>query len=256
MRLGAPPAGGATFFSLACPCKAWHNRIIFLSKVRDTMRAEQNTRWFLAAEAVLYLAFLCCDLQSVFSISTALKYAALLLCLFYSAGHTGSEDGRLVCAALTLTAAADFFLLVLNRWYFLGVALFCPVQFLYALRLRRMQISPGPLWPRAAASGGALLMLGLSGLLRPLTMLICVYFPQLLCNAVESLRPSSAHGAPLFRCGLWLFVGCDICVGLHNLVPYLPLSAGSAAAVQFCMWALYLPSQVLIALSVRRRPTA
>ena len=109
---------------------------------------------------------------------------------------------------------------------------------------------------RAAASGGALLMLGLSGLLRPLTMLICVYFPQLLCNAVESLRPSSAHGAPLFRCGLWLFVGCDICVGLHNLVPYLPLSAGSAAAVQFCMWALYLPSQVLIALSVRRRPTA
>ena len=83
------------------------------------MRAEQNTRWFLAAEAVLYLAFLCCDLQSVFSISTALKYAALLLCLFYSAGHTGSEDGRLVCAALTLTAAAYFFLLVLNRWYFL-----------------------------------------------------------------------------------------------------------------------------------------
>ena len=148
MRLVAPPAGGATFFSLAFPCKAWHNRIIFLSKVRDTMRAEQNTRWFLAAEAVLYLAFLCCDLQSVFSI------------------------------------------------------------------------------------------------------------PQLLCNAVESLRPSSAHGAPLFRCGLWLFVGCDICVGLHNLVPYLPLSAGSAAAVQFCMWALYLPSQVLIALSVRRRPTA
>lgn len=180
---------------------------------------------FLAAEAVLYLAFLCCDLQSVFSISTALKYAALLLCLFYSAGHTGSEDGRLVCAALTLTAAADFFLLVLNRWYFLGVALFCPVQFLYALRLRRMQISPGPLWPRAAASGGALLMLGLSGLLRPLTMLICVYFPQLLCNAVESLRPSSAHGV---RCSaaasgcLWAATFAWGCTTSSRIFPCLP----------------------------------
>ena len=152
--------------------------------------------------------------------------------------------------------SSRLFLLVLNRWYFLGVALFCPVQFLYALRLRRMQISPGPLWPRAAASGGALLMLGLSGLLRPLTMLICVYFPQLFVQRRRKPSPSSAHGAPLFRCGLWPFVGCDICVGLHNLVLYLPLSAGSAAAVQFCMWALYLPSQVLIALSVRRRPTA
>ena len=220
------------------------------------MRARRNTRLFLAAEAALYLAFLCCDLRGAFLISTGLKYAELLLCLFYSAGNAGSRDGRLVCVALALTAAADFFLLVLDRWYCLGIALFCPVQFLYALRLRRMQVSPGPLWPRAVVSGGALVAFGLSGLLRPLTALICLYFPQLLYNAAESLRPSPAHRAPLFRSGLWLFLGCDICVGLHNLAPYLPLSAITAAAVQFCMWLLYLPSQVMIALSVCRRPEA
>lgn len=106
---GCSACGRSNLFSLAFPCKAWHNRIIFLSKVRDTMRAEQNTRWFLAAEAVLYLAFLCCDLQSVFSISTALKYAALLLCLFYSAVIPAARMGRLVCSRLDPDCSSRLF---------------------------------------------------------------------------------------------------------------------------------------------------
>ena len=49
-----------------------------------------------------------------------------------------------------------------------------------------------------------------------------------------------------FALGLTLFVGCDTCVGLFNVLPagsplYFPASVG--------MWLFYLPSQVLIALS-------
>lgn len=118
------------------------------------MRARRNTRLFLAAEAALYLAFLCCDLRGAFLISTGLKYAALLLCLFYSAGNAGQPDGRLVCVALALTAAADFFLLVLDRWYCLGIALFCPVQFLYALRCVACRSLPARFGPAPSSAAG------------------------------------------------------------------------------------------------------
>ncbi len=62
-------------------------------------------------------------------------------------------------------------------------------------------------------------------------------------SAVVPLRPLAVCGLRHLR-------------GAAQPRPVSSLSAGSAAAVQFCMWALYLPSQVLIALSVRRRPTA
>ena len=88
-----------------------------------------------------------------------------------------------------------------------------------------------------------------------LTGLVCLYFPQLLCNAAESLRIRTDRAGRRFSLGLCLFLCCDICVGLHNLFlaapPALP---GLARTVQLAMWAFYLPSQVLIVLSADGRP--
>lgn len=209
---------------------------------------------FLCAEAVLYLSFLYCDLTDLLAIGTGLKYTALLLCLLLSLDSRSDRDGRTVSLALLLTALADLFLLVLNRYYALGVAFFCPVQILYALRLRRTAPHQLPLWPRFLLSGCALAVVTAAGCPEPLTVLVCFYFPQLVCNAFESLRLAPQRRNHLFSLGLWLFLCCDICVGLHNLALYLPVSLPvPASLVQVAMWAFYLPSQVLIVLSASRR---
>ena len=209
---------------------------------------------FLGAETCLYIAFLYCDLTGRWAAGTALKYAAILLCLLLSLDNRSRKDGRLVSLALALTALADLFLLVLNQNYALGVARFCPVQLIYALRLRRAAGRPAPLWPRLLFSGGALAALAFTGSLTVLSGLVCLYFPQLVCNAAESLALPPGLQNRLFSAGLWLFLCCDICVGLHNLLPLLPGSFPAFAAfAQIAMWAFYLPSQVLIVLSASRR---
>ena len=128
-----------------------------------------------------------------------------------------------MCAALALTLSADFFLLVLDAWYALGVALFCGVQGLYLARLRAMGAG---LWIplRLGLTAAALLAAALLGLLTPLNALALVYFPELVCNAAAAL--SLGRRGRMFGLGLLLFVGCDVCVGLHNLAGLpVPLSA-------------------------------
>ncbi len=206
-----------------------------------------SLRFFLGAEAALYAAFLFCDLTGL-SDPAALKYTALLGCLLFCLVYAGGPDRPLACAALLFTALADLFLLVLDTAYPVGVACFCVVQVLYLLRLRRGTGSLPLAAARIALSGGALTILILFRLCTPLTALTALYFPQLFCNALGSLTPRH-DGTPwrLFCAGLWLFVCCDICVGLHNLTG-LPVVL--ASAVQFGMWLFYLPSQVLIVCSV------
>lgn len=50
-------------------------------------------------------------------------------------------------------------------------------------------------------------------------------------------------------------VGCDLCVGLHNLAAFLPVvdTGPLFSFAQVGMWLFYLPSQVLITLSVRKK---
>ena len=100
---------------------------------------------FLGTECALYGSFLYCDLTSRGAAGTALKYAALLLCLLFSLARARTADGKLVALCLALTALADLFLLVLDRDYAAGIALFCAVQLLYALRIRRARRRPSPL---------------------------------------------------------------------------------------------------------------
>ena len=93
-------------------------------------------RIFLAAEALLYAAFLALDLTvSLPALSAGLKYASILLVLLAGLTALRTRDGKIVAAALALTAAADVFLLLLDRNYMLGVSLFLLVQVLYTVRL-------------------------------------------------------------------------------------------------------------------------
>ena len=199
---------------------------------------------FLAGEGVLYAAFLALDLTGQSADSVAVKYGGVLLCLLFTLACALRGGDRLVPLALTLTAAADWFLLVRNDSYAVGVALFLGVQTVYYLRLRGHGASAAyPL--RAGLALGAGLTLYALDLASPLNLLAALYFSQLLSNTLLAWTKTGRRWR-IFAAGLTLFVGCDLCVGLFNV-----LSAAHPlfGAVSVGMWFFYLPSQVLIALS-------
>ena len=207
------------------------------------------TRLFLVLEGALYAAFLALDLAGLGWLSIWPKYAGILLCLAFACLAAVRGGDRLIPFALACTALADLFLLVLNRHYGVGVAIFLAVQTLYLIRLRRDGADSAP-WLRA----GLALILALAvyglGLLSPLNLLVCLYFSQLLSNTCLAWTVKG-RSQRLFALGLTLFVGCDVCVGLFNLSGLVPDALYHFARVG--MWLFYLPSQVLIALSAYPR---
>lgn len=195
---------------------------------------------FLSAEGVIYALFLALDLTGRGPQTVPLKYAGILLCLAYSLLGTD----RLVPLALALTAGADWFLLVRNGQYLLGIALFLAVQTVYFLRLRRAG-ADGAYFLRSALALGAGLGVYALGMASAVNLAAALYFSQLLSNTLLAWTVDGAR-RHAFALGLTLFVGCDVCVGLFNALPsasplYFPASVG--------MWLFYLPSQALIALS-------
>lgn len=216
---------------------------------------ERRTSILVGTEALFYLLFLTLDLMNTGAVwSKSLKYASILLCFVWVWSRARSFDGRLVGTALGFTLLADLFLLVLDRWYLAGLWAFCVVQGLYFIRIlllrrrgMRASLLLRGLLALAAAGGLAALRI-----LEPLTAAAALYFSQLAANALESLTLGRQYAR--FTLGLFLFVCCDLCVGLHNLSSFLP-AAGQGWLFGFArvgMWLFYLPSQVLITLSVRK----
>ncbi len=199
---------------------------------------------FLSAEGVLYALFLSLDLTGRGGMTVPLKYGGVLLCLGFAALCASRGGDRLVPTALALTAGADWFLLVRNDRYALGIALFLCVQTVYLLRLRRAGAPAA--WPlRSALALGAGLAVYAAGMAAPLNLLAALYFSQLLSNTALAWTRKGRRWR-LFALGLTLFVGCDVCVGLFNALSAVsPLYPAASVG----MWLFYLPSQVLIALS-------
>lgn len=202
---------------------------------------------FLGTEGILYAVFLRLDLLGHSREACVLKYTGILLCLSLSLFCSLLGGDKLLTTALTFTAAADWFLLVRNDHLLFGILLFLCVQILYLLRLHRA--SGRFAWSLrgilAAVLLSALLPLQLA---TPLNLLAVFYFSQLLSNALLAWQHPSMR---LFALGLALFVGGDICVGLYNI---LPRSTPLFPVIAVGMWFLYLPSQVLITLSVKEVP--
>lgn len=203
------------------------------------------TGCFLALESALYALFLWRDLSGVDA--AAIKYGAIALCLLFSLLYARRGGSRLMPAAMALTLAADTFLLLLDAHYGVGVALFCGVQGLYLLRL--LQENGGrSLWLlRLGLTLPAWAALGLLGLLTPLNALAGLYFVNFLVNACQAL----GRREKLFALGLWLYLLCDVCVGIWNQPSLFPAALSGFARVG--MWLFYLPGQVLLVLSGRKR---
>jgi len=200
---------------------------------------------FILPEALIYALFLTLDLSGRGDSSIYVKYAGILLCLVFALICALRGGRKLILPILALTALADLFLLVLDRYYILGVSLFLCVQALYLIHLRRLGMGLGlPL--RLSLAGICLAAVCFSGMFSALNLLVALYFSQLLSSAILAWH-KRGRSAFLLALGLSLFVGCDLCVGLFNLHGLISPALYDAAA--FGMWLFYLPSQVLIVLS-------
>ena len=200
--------------------------------------------WFWITEALLWLGFLTLDFYRIAD-SSAVKFAAILLCAVFAVLQAGDRDGRLVAAALALSVLADVFLLLLNRWYALGVGIFLMVQVIHTFRLCQMRdLNPkADLILRICVAVTAVLATLQFG---PLAMLAAAYISWFGLNTAEALifaRTKRGAAAVVYAAGLGMFFCCDLCVGLNNLTP--------SRLTDLAMWAFYLPGQVLIASSVR-----
>lgn len=201
---------------------------------------------FLITETILYAAFLIWDLTIGGPGSNPIKFTGILLCLVYSLYQSHQGGCRLVSAALALTVLADVFLLLLNAHYALGIVVFCLVQGLYFVRIYRSNEGRSLWGLRLSLFLLSLVVLNLLDLLIPLNILALFYFTNFFCNALSSLG-CPGRNMQLFSIGLWLFLCCDLCVGLFQNPQLVPPAVSAFVAVG--MWLFYLPAQVLITLS-------
>lgn len=201
---------------------------------------------FPVLSGLLWAAFLFLDVTRIGD-STWIKFAGICLCCVTALLGAGTLDGKLVAAALCFTVAADWFLLVLNDHYLVGMGLFLIVQGLYALRIYYLRGARPCLWG-SIVRAVPLILCTVFALTEPTLVslwAVLLYFSNLCINTAETF----ALGRPqrIFAVGLLLFVCCDVCVGLWNASLFLPRALGEFARVG--MWLFYLPSQVLIVLS-------
>ena len=192
---------------------------------------------------VIYAAFLVLDLTGRGGMTVPIKYAGVLLCLAFALLCAAKGGDRLVPIALALTAGADWFLLVRNDHYVVGIILFLCVQTVYLIRL--WQAGTVVRSFRVGLTLGANLAVCAAEMVSLVNLLAALYFSQLLSNAIAAWTLQGKRWRR-FALGLTLFVGCDTCVGLFNALPAVsPLYPAASVG----MWLFYLPSQVLIALS-------
>ena len=144
------------------------------------------------------------------------------------------------------TAAADLFLLVLDRWYLLGILLFYGVQVAYMVRICKANGGYALLIPRFLLFSLLLVALYQLELFTPETAAAALYFSHFLFNALLSLSLRDAGGR-LFSLGLLLYLMCDMLVAVSQFPSLFPPPLSSVAQVG--MWLFYLPGQVLIVLS-------
>ena len=203
----------------------------------ENILIERRCRWsvpaFLLLEGALYLSFLALDLLSPGPLSTALKYAALLLCLLMALAGASRGGDRLVAAALA-------------RWYLLGILLFYGVQVAYMVRICKANGGHALLIPRFLLFSLLLVALYQLELFTPETAAAALYFSHFLFNALLSLSLRDAGGR-LFSLGLLLYLMCDMLVAVSQFPSLFPAPLSSVAQVG--MWLIYLPGQVLIVLS-------
>jgi hypothetical protein len=242
---------------------------------------------FITIQSILYGIFLTLDLTGNNNMfSSLIKYIIILLCfcyvLFYgrSAGKgifldvSNSQQYRMILVmrfALLFTVVSDTFLLIMNKFYILGVLSFLIVQQLYSIKLsiaivcknsisfsNLTKLSLRRFLIQGIITSVFCVILLKSGIDIDLLLFVTLYyFISIVTNVIMSLKVVLVYPQVksniIFAIGMILFLLCDINVGLYNLSGFLALSNQTYSVIysisSILMWFFYAPSQVLIAIS-------
>ncbi len=226
---------------------------------------------FLALELFIYVSFMIDDwVKSILNNNSLIKYESIILINIFSItsfvleilkdrkdGYSKQSrlDSIFVVIALIFTFVSDTFLLYLGKYFELGVSTFIVVQIMYFLRLiystnftkNRIYVSIGI---RVISFIICLIIMPFIDMFNYLNIVTIFYFINLVMNFIDSmistiiLRHDKTRfiTSLIFTIGLLLFIGCDINVGLSNLI-------GKGGRL---IWSFYLPSQILIVLSMSK----
>lgn len=187
---------------------------------------------FIFTEIIIYFSFIIMDLNHMDS--SFIKYSGIFLCFIWSI----YKKDKLLSISSFFTLLADYFLLLRNQNYIYGILSFIVVQLLYIYYLYindcEMKIDL-----RIIIFITYLAIAYVNNLLTTFNVFVLFYFSLLLGNFLSSITNKNLKRMSL---GLFLFICCDICVGLFNILP----SGSITHYISILVWIFYLPSQVLI----------
>lgn len=167
--------------------------------------------------------------------SSYLKYLGIILCFIYNL----INKNIIFLVASIFTLISDYYLLLTNNHILIGLITFIIVQFTYMYFLHIKKINNHYLLRTIIYF--LIIIISLIIKTNIETLLALLYFSTLLMNTICSYQNKELF---IYSLGLTLFIGCDINVGLHNI-----MSVGTIyELVTLLMWIFYLPSQVLISL--------
>lgn len=211
---------------------------------------------FFAAETVLGILF-----QTGHGNGAHLRYATVVLaCLFCICFSERSLEYVMIQIALITTVWADRFLVLPPSPQQLpGMIFFSMTQLAYAMALCLTERSPGRLrfwlWARgilsAVAVAATFAVLGKGA--DAVAVISVFYYANLALNIAMAWTQLPRRA--VMAVGLSLFLCCDTVIGLSFLDGYLPVSETSLIYRLIhpgfdLAWAFYLPSQMLLAVSL------
>lgn len=212
------------------------------------MKSNKLTKVFIVLETILYLLI---HLEIV-AWGVGLRYVTIVLCFLFVLLFTRGLDSNLLKIAFFFTIVADFFLLVIDKYYIFGLLAFVFGQIIYAYRLllnNPIQIKKRILFYIITIIFAELIfILIFRDKVDFLMVISLMYFMILLNNVINSFIFFKNNY--LFALGLILFLLCDIFVGLYNIELYLDFTLFLKLDLA---WIFYIPSQVLIALSAKTK---
>ena len=216
---------------------------------------------YLMAEAVLFVLIQWAETTQPYAVTGKIMYTAIIInsiiiFIFYR-NYRG--DVR-VPLAIMITMVADYNLTYLNQFFRTGVAWFVVVQIVYAWKTR---IDIPSVILRLFFSAAYFALLIFLGMDRVDSLLCALSMGILTGNVIYGWKNYGRKTVEersqrledpdfLLALGLTLFAGCDLSLGLRNVLP----STGGISlwtllyqVMYYLTWICYLPSQVLLVLS-------
>ena len=224
-------------------------------------REKRCIECYLIAEAILFLLIQWAETTQPYAVTGKIMYAAIILnavtiCYFYCR-YRG--DAR-VPLAIMITLIADYYLTYQNRSFEVGVSWFILVQLVYA---SRTGINAGSSLFRLFCFLIYYVLLSYLGMDRLQALLCALSMGILTGNVICSWKNVKIGKTKpmdpdyLLALGLTLFAGCDLSLGLRNILEgHMGSIAGGLTPfavfyyiMYYLTWICYLPSQVLLVLS-------